>query len=143
MSQAKPSKLEQGAEHARRLARYIEERRAAKNFPMHLGRLHKSKIAEELGFARSVLLQNPACKAMINALEKEVPGADEDNDISGSSQNAQQTKFQDPRRRALEQRVTQLEHRNAALIAEKEELAKKLRSLQWLDRNIDKGRLPW
>ncbi len=136
------SKAKLGAENAARLEAYIAQHEAAGTLPMSGGRLNKSRIAEHLGFGRSVFGQNPACKRLIGALEARLPSV-----RAASPQPALSSR----RRNELEQRITRLETRVATLAAENQDLRRelkerdvRLRELGWSPEAVpETGRLPW
>ncbi len=138
MEETAVSKQEQGSLNAARLQEYLAHHEPAGTLPMHNGRVNKSRIADDLGFARSVWTQNPACRAVMAALEERLGSSPPE--ASGRPHGGSA----DRRVRELEQRVNRLEARAATLQAENAELREKLRMLGWVDENLPAtGRLPW
>ncbi|MBB5052217.1 hypothetical protein HNQ36_002191 [Afipia massiliensis] len=125
------STQEIAAEHFRTLKHYLD---TVESLPARGGKLNVSAVAEACGFDRGVLYTNPECNRLLKAVleEKGLGGfAERDDDPA------------DERRRILEHRVNQLEQRNAALMAENEELRAKVRQFGHIENHvITTGRLP-
>ena len=143
-----------GAANLQKLIDWIETRYRASDWDDYIrsGKLNKSEIAAECGFARSVFAQNPALKSTLEALEKELHGKgildaikaaqyttkvvaeDLTSDSLNSRTMADKAK--------AEARVKSLEELNAALKAEVHDLREQLTRFKHLDDNLMKtGRL--
>jgi hypothetical protein len=128
---APKSTQEIAAEHFRTLKQYLD---TVESLPARGGKLNISAVAEACGFDRGVLYTNPECNRLLKSVleERGLGGlAERDEDQA------------DERRRILEHRVNQLEQRNAALMAENEELRAKVRQFEHIeDHVVATGRLP-
>lgn len=143
-----------GAANLRLLLNWVEQRYAAGDWDDYVrgGKLNKSEIAAECGFARSVFAQNPAIKTAVQGLEKELQGKGILDAIK-ASQNASDGITEDATNESLNQRamaakskaearVKALEEQNAALNAEVHDLRQQLTHFRHLDEHLMKtGRL--
>jgi hypothetical protein len=110
---------------------------------VHHGKLNKSELAREIGVARSTLVEtNKLARAEIERIEREFvhpdrsPGSSKDEPEKRSESNALERKLA-----STEREVNRLRQRLAVLIAENEELKKKLASSNSiLDDIIPSGR---
>ncbi len=109
------------------------------------GKVSRTEIARECGFARSVLLQNPAVKAALAALEARLRL--EGVLPAGEDAEAAQEVPEGPRD-ADRRRLQQLEARVAELAAENRDLRQRLRRAETIlreavpeGRRIDPGQL--
>lgn len=136
--------------NAQQFTQWIEEREAAQDWRDYLraGKLNRSEIAAECGFALSVVRQNPAVKLALEALEERLRAAgtlpDESGAGSDSRRLAQEATSRSVDRRLLaakgqaEQRVKALEEQNAALRAEVCDLREQLTRYRHLDEHLVK-----
>lgn len=128
---APKSTQEIAAEHFRTLKQYLD---TVESLPARGGKLNISALAEACGFDRGVLYTNPECNRLLRSVLEE-------RGLSGLAERDEDQA--DERRRILEHRVNQLEQRNAALMAENEELRAKVRQLEHIeDHVVATGRLP-
>ncbi len=128
---ASKSGPEIAADHVRALQRYLE---TVESLPARGGKLNVSAVAAACGFDRGVLYTNPECNRLLKSVleAKSLGGLSERDDEQS-----------DDRRRILEHRVNQLEQRNAALMAENEDLRAKLRKFEHIENHVvATGRLP-
>ena len=119
------------AENVERLRKYLSGIEA---LPSRGGQLNATAVARACGFDRGVLYQNPECKRLLNEAlaAKGLRGLEE-----------HETPAFDDRKRQLEQLVTKLEQRNAALKAENDTLRDKLKRLHHVEAHmIATGRIP-
>ncbi|MFO1397877.1 MAG: VPA1267 family protein [Burkholderiales bacterium] len=136
-----------------KFAGWVAEREAASDWRDYLrnGKLNRSEIADECGFALSVLRQNPAIKQALQALEDDLmargiiirsqASPDASNDAAEASRSATDNRILVTKAKA-EARVKALEEQNAALKAEVADLREKLRRLDHLDAHLGRtGRL--
>ncbi len=132
---------------------WIAERHAAGDWKDYVrgGKLNRSEIAMECGFALSVLRQNPAVKTALVALEnhlraqdilaREVSVPDTLNDADEASARAADKRVMSAKALA-DARVKLLEEQNATLRAEICDLKKQLARFQLLDDHLSRtGRL--
>lgn len=111
------SGADRGQENAQRLGAYIEDRKSGDGtFPVYNGRLNRSAIAKACGFDRAVFAQNPACKELIENLERELS----EYGLLGKQRGS-------TTEQKLRQRVLTLEQQVANLRAENEQLRRELR----------------
>ena len=127
---------------------WVAERDAAADWPDYVrqGKLNRSEIASECGFALSVVRQNPAVKAALEALESRLLASG----VLGTKKTAPSatdkaadvatTQVVDRRIMAAksqaEQRVKALEEQNAALKAEARDLREQLKNYRHLDEHL-------
>lgn len=143
-----------GAENRLSFLDWIDHRFAASDWNeyVHGGKLNKSKIALECGFARAVFAQNPAIKKEVQILENELHNKGilypfksslesqigDKEDATNNSLNRRDLSIQSK----SDSRLKALEEQNAALKAEVRELRRKLADFKHLDDNLMKtGRL--
>ena len=132
---------------------WIAERDAANDWQDYVrgNKLNRSEIAAECVFALSVLRQNPAVKAALEALESRLraqgvisvePAApDASGEAAEASAMAADKRVMAAKARA-EARVKDLEERNARLRAEVHELRERLAHYKHLDDHLGRtGRL--
>ncbi|MDD2741610.1 MAG: VPA1267 family protein [Rhodocyclaceae bacterium] len=110
------------------------------------GKLNRSEIATECGFALSVVRQNPAVKAALEALESrlQASGILENNTATSSMTDATAdiATIHAVDRRIMaakskaEQRVKSLEEQNAALKAELRDVREQLKNYRYLDEHL-------
>jgi hypothetical protein len=129
------SKRELGQCNAERLEAYLEAASRSNAIPMANGRPNRSKIAEALGFSRSVFQQNPAVAAIMERFEQ-----GDRPDVA----EVRKPGRRDPREVEKDRRIEQLEQRLASVQAENRDLKDRLRQSKWLlDELPTTGRLPW
>lgn len=145
----KKSGRELGADNLQRFDDWIKEHDVAGDWPDYVrgDKLNRSEIAEECGFALSVVRQNPAVKAALVALEDRLramgvlegqltPVAKEDADGLAVERRIMISKGR------LEKRVKELEEQNATLWAEVLDLREQLLRYRHLDAHLcETGRL--
>lgn len=132
---------------------WIAERDAASDWGDYIrrGKLNRSEIAAECGFALSVLRQNPAVKAALVTLEDRLCAQDilvvemstpaPTNDADEVSARAADKRVMSAKAQA-EARVKALEEQNATLRAEIRNLKAQLTRFQHLDDHLSRtGRL--
>lgn len=135
---------------------WIAERDAAGDWQdyAHRGKLNRTEIALECGFALAVLRQNPAVKKTLVALEKrlqvegvfasmkpEGPPSNSDASLNDESDAAVSRRIALSKNNA-EKRVKALEEHNAALLAEVSSLREKLRRYKHIDEYLSEtGRM--
>ena len=142
------------ANNLQRFHEWIDERKAANDWQDYVrqGKLNRSEIAKECGFALSVVRQNPAVKSGLETLEAKLLAAGvlphERNSPCASSEPRPNATSQAVDKRILagkakaEQRVKQLEEQNAALMAEVRDLRDKIKTYCHLDEHLcSTGRL--
>lgn len=133
---------------------WIGGREAAADWPDYIrqGKLNRSEIATECGFALSVVRQNPAVKAALEALETRLlasgvlqgskthsKGAIESTDTAAV--HAADLRIMSSKASA-ERRVKAIEEQNAALKAENRDLREQLKRYKFLDEHLaNTGRL--
>lgn len=135
-----PSKREVARRNVQALQDWIAAHDTAGDWTDYVraGRLVRSEIARECGFARSVLLQNPAVKAAVEALEARLrlegvlPQVE---DIEAAQEAPEGPRDADRRR------LQQLEARVAELAAENRDLRQRLRRAETILREaVPEGR---
>lgn len=144
MTQLNQSGQQLAAANVKKFGDWVAERDVAGDWQDYIraGKLNRSEIANECGFALSVVRQNPAVKAALEALEASLH---ERGIIDGTDASA--TAMDDPtalalERRAMaakgkaEQRVKALEEQNAALRAEIGDLREQLVRYRHLDEHL-------
>ncbi len=143
-----------GANTLQRFNSWVAEREAAADWKdyIHGGKLSRSEIASECGFALSVVSQNQVVREALAALEGRLRASGVIV-ASGGPQNTAEGGAEDPTSQALEhriliakgkaeQRVKALEEQNAALKAEVLDLRDQLGRYKHLDQHLCKtGRL--
>lgn len=132
---------------------WVAEREVANDWQDYLrnGKLNRSEIAIECGFAKSVLQQNPAVKKALQALEERLAASHiilpEKAASEAASESADSTaRVADKRVMAAkaraDARVKALEEQNAGLKAEVRDLREHLRRFTHLEDHLGKtGRL--
>lgn len=110
---------------------------------MRQGQLNRTEVAAECGFAKSVLRQNPAVKAALEALEARLRA---EGTLPSKGEKSPQTQDEAASasvdRRVVtinnrtEQRVNALEEQNAALRAEVRELREQLKRYRMIDDHL-------
>lgn len=142
-----------GKENLQAFLAWVNERDAAGDWLDYIfrGKLNRSELASECGFALSVVRQNPAVKAALEALEyrlkdsgilsvtsrsTEIPG-----ELAEASSQAIDKRIMAAKSKA-EERVKALEEQNAGLRAEISSLRNQLARFQHLDEHLGRtGRL--
>jgi hypothetical protein len=136
------------ANNLRRFNSWISERDATLDWSGYVrqGKLNRSEIANECGFALSVIRQNPAVKSALEALETRLLASGVLQPVKTVSSPSIETgvdatnQFIDKRIMAAkgkaEARVKQLEEQNAALKAEVRDLKEQLRTYRHLDEHL-------
>lgn len=143
------------ATNVQRFNDWISERDAAADWQDYIrqGKLNRSEIANECGFALSVIRQNPAVKTALEALETRLLASGVLQPVKAASSPAIEAgtdatnQAVDKRimqaRAKAEQRVKALEEQNAALKAEVRNLRDQLKTYHHLDEHLcTTGRLP-
>lgn len=136
-----------GAENLKKLLGWIEERYRLGDWDAYIrgGKLNRTEIATECGFARSVFAQNPAIRTAVEAMETDLRGRDILNAISASKDainDVIDANNEAVERRILiskqvaNQRLKSLEEQNAALRAEVRDLKIKLRQLNHIEEHL-------
>lgn len=138
------------ASNLQKFQNWVAEREAAGDWPDYIRqcKLNRSEIADECGFALSVVRQNPAVKSALEALEyrlqacgvletkKEVSKA-----VSEATSHSTDKRLMAAKGKA-EARVKALEEQNASLKAEVASLRERLRRFEHLDDHLGRtGRL--
>jgi hypothetical protein len=134
------------AENLKRFESWSQEREAAGDWADYIrqGQLNRTEVAAECGFAKSVLRQNPAVKAALEALESRLraEGALPPGKGGKSPQAQAEAASASVERRIVtlnnrsEQRIKALEEQNAALRAEVLELREQLKRYQMIDDHL-------
>ena len=114
---------------------------------VYRGKLNRSEIATECGFGKSALVQNPAIKTALEALETRLRGAGVLSDSSATDQLSNQEPPMHDReakqRRQDSQRLNSLEYENASLRAELAQAKALLERYKLLSSFLEEtGRLP-
>lgn len=136
------------ANNLQKFQSWVDERDAAADWPDYVrqGKLNRSEIASECGFALSVVRQNPAVRAALEALEarllalnilgsaKAAPGASKESADVATTQ-AVDRRIMAAKSKA-EQRAKALEEENAALKAEVRDLREQLKTYRHLDEHL-------
>lgn len=150
-----------GAINLVRFEAWIAERRSSGDWRdyVHSGKLSRKDMAAECDFAVSVLRQNPAVRDALAKLEVELreegilpdgldstPGVDADERVGSSLVEVASSMAADARSALVaasaEKRVKALEEKNASLLAEIQELQRKLKKYSLLDAHLgETGRL--
>lgn len=123
---------------------WIAEREAADDWSNYIrrGRLNRTTIADECGFALSVLRQNPAVKSDLEALEVRLlsSGVLQASQTANKAIDEATNTFTDKRIMAAktqaDSRVKALEEENAALKAEVNDLRSQLTTYRHLDAHL-------
>ncbi|MBI5921984.1 MAG: hypothetical protein HY847_10120 [Betaproteobacteria bacterium] len=144
MTQLNQSGQQLAAANIKKFGDWVAERDAAGDWQDYIraGKLNRSEIANECGFALSVVRQNPAVKAALEALEAslhergilggtEAPGAAKDDPTA----LALERRVMAAKAKA-EQRVKALEEQNAALRAEIADLREQLARYRHLEEHL-------
>lgn len=133
---------------------WIAERDATNDWTDYIrqGKLNRSELAAECGFALSVVRQNPAVKSALEVLEarllasgilqpqKAAPGPATDAGTEATSQSIDKRIM--AAKGKAEARVKALEEQNAALKAEVRDLRDQLKTYRHLDEHLcSTGRL--
>lgn len=127
---------------------WITERDVANDWTDYVrqGKLNRSELAAECGFAVSVVRQNPAVKSALETLEahllasgilqptKTAPSASIETGIDATSQSIDKRIM--AAKAKAEQRVKQLEEQNAALKAEVRDLRDQIKTYRHLDEHL-------
>jgi tRNA(Phe) wybutosine-synthesizing methylase Tyw3 len=141
------------AENIAKFNAWVEERRSAEDWKDYVraGRmLNRTEIANECGFAKSVLRQNPTVKTILEVLEEELidSGILSRNDNNEGSIEASQLSGRAIDQRIIsingkaEQRIKVLEEQNAALKAEVMELRSKIKRFELIEKHLtETGRM--
>jgi len=132
---------------------WIAEREAANDWHDYLrgDKLNRSEIATECGFSLSVMRQNPAVKASLEALEARLAASgitppqealsDSSSGLAARSESVVDNRIKTAMGRA-DARVKMLEEQNAGLKAEVASLRERLRCFEHLDDHLARtGRL--
>lgn len=136
------------AANVQRFNDWIAERDAANDWSDYVrqGKLNRSEIAAECGFALSVIRQNPAVKTALEVLEarllasgvllsaKAAPGPAVEAGTDATSQSIDKRIM--AAKGKAEARVKQLEEQNAALKAEVRDLRDQLKTYRHLDEHL-------
>lgn len=138
-----------GANNVIRFESWVTERDMAGDWSDYIrgDKLNRSVVAEECGFALSVVRQNPAVKDALAALERRLLAsgllglAKITQDPSSSGHMAEASRLAVDRRilaakEKAEQRVKVLEEQNATLRAEARDLREKLARFSHLDAHL-------
>ena len=148
-----PSGKQIAAENIAKFEAWVDERRQAGDWQEYMrgGRmLNRTEIANECGFAKSVLRQNPTVNAALEALETELV---ESGIMRRLDTNFMSTAGQTPSEGAIDQRITlindkaekrikSLEEQNAALKAELMDLRDKLKRYDLIEKHLtETGRM--
>ena len=117
-----------GQENVECVERYLATLRAAgAGLPARNGKVNLTAIAVAAGLKREVFYQNPRCRNLIDEAARELG-------LRGvEARGADQS---DARVATLERRITGLEQRNAALVAENHELRRRLKQLEHIEEHI-------
>lgn len=142
-----------GRSNVQKFEGWIAERDAVNDWHDYLrrGKLNRSEIAAECGFARSVFGSNPDLKTALEALERRLNDQGfiaAENATVGASDEAAEASAQAVNRRVMaakaktEARVKALEEQNAILKAEIRDLRDQLARFKHLDDHLSRtGRL--
>ena len=148
MAMTSMSGREAAAHNLQRFRKWIEERDAGNDWQDYIrkGKLNRSELTKECGFALSVVRQNPAIKAALAMLEDRLRGSgvlmDAKTGPSTSHGDPDHDAAQVVERRIMaaktksEQRVKALEEQNAALKAEVRDLRGQLSRYKHLDEHL-------
>ena len=135
-----------GEANVGKFQKWVSEREAAGDWADYIrqGKLNRTEVAAECGFAKSVLRQNPAVKPALEALEARLYAAGilpptKANKAPHSASEAASAAV-DQRVVTInsrnEQRVKALEEQNAALRAELRELREQLKRYKMIDEHL-------
>ena len=142
------------ANNLQKFLAWTSERDAAADWQDYLrqGKLNRTELATECGFALAVLRQNPAVKSALESLEARLlvtgilqpiqtsPTASIDAGADATSQSIDKRIM--AAKAKAEQRVKQLEEQNAALKAEVRDLRDQIKTYRHLDEHLcSTGRL--
>ena len=142
------------ANNLQKFQTWIAERDAANDWTDYVrqGKLNRSELAVECGFALSVVRQNPAVKSALEAVEarllasgillpaKAAPSASIEAGADATSQSIDKRIM--AAKGKAEARVKALEEQNAALKAEVRDLREQLKTFRHLDEHLcSTGRL--
>lgn len=150
-----------GAINSVRFEAWIAERRSSGDWSdyVHSGKLSRKDMAAECDFAVSVLRQNPAVRDALAKLEAELreagvlsdgqdgaPGLCANELVGSSPVEVASSMAADARSASVaasaEKRIKAVEEKNASLLAEVQELRKKLKKYSLLDAHLgETGRL--
>lgn len=113
----------------------------------HRGKLNRSEIAAECGFGKSALIQNPAIKNALEALETRLRGSGVLADVNATAPLSRQDpplRDREAKQRHQEgQRLNSLEFENASLRAELTQAKALLERYKLLSSFLEEtGRLP-
>jgi hypothetical protein len=132
------------ANNLQKINAWIDERDAAHDWADYVrqGKLNRSELAAECGFALSVVRQNPAVKSALEALEVRLlasgilpaPGVSIESETNATSQSTDKRIM--AAKSKAEARVKVLEEQNAALIAEVRDLREQLKTYRHLDEHL-------
>ena len=136
------------ANNLQKFLTWISERDAAADWQdyMRQGKLNRTELATECGFALAVLRQNPAVKSALEALESRLqsngilqskqtsPNASIEANTEAASQSIEKRIM--AAKVKAEQRVKQLEEQNAALKAEVRDLRDQIKTYRHLDEHL-------
>lgn len=118
---------QKGAENVAKLKAYLDD---VDVVPARAGKANVSAIAEACGFDRGVLYQNPAAK---EALDEAVAS----KGLMGVEARAEKG---DQEKLVLENKITSLESKNAALFAECIELRRRVKQLHHVEVAMMQGK---
>lgn len=132
------------ATNLRKFQTWIAERDAAADWPDYVrqGKLNRSEIASECGFALSVVRQNPAVKTALETLEARLLASGFLVLTKAASKTISEATRQSTDKRLMaatgkaEARVKALEEQNAALKAEVRDLRDQLKTYRHLDAHL-------
>ena len=148
MSTSGLSGKQMAAANLQRFNEWILEREAGADWPDYIrnGKLNRSEIAKECGFALSVVRQNPAVKAALERLENQLQAANIFQDTGANSKTSSEatdmatTQARDMRilssKAIAERRVKAVEEQNAALKAEVNDLKQKLKQYKFMEEHL-------
>lgn len=131
---------------------WVAERKSAGDWSDYIrgAQLNRTEIANECGFAKSVLRQNPSVKAALDSLEAELRNSGTlallkselpPQEVSGGLESVVERRINSINDR-LEKRVKVLEEQNAALRAELMELREKTKRYALIEKHLtETGRM--
>ena len=125
--------------------RWVEERYAANDWPAYVrgNKLNRNEIANECGFAKSVLLQNPSVRSSLEKLECKLRKSGLLSNEKRVSFEKCSTVIEEASIRRIKQRLNQVEQQNQLLMAENKTLKRKLKQFNLLDEYLNEtGRVP-
>ena len=116
-----------GAENVEKLRDYFASIDAV---PARAGKAHVSAIAEAVGLDRQVFYKNPAARQLLEdaVAQKGLRGIDAREEQG------------DVQRAILEQKITELEQKNSALMAENWELRREITKLRHVEALMEEGK---